>query len=230
MSIDQTTQRRDLVQQREEIERQALEIRSLQAHIQALELANLRVSSISRQSSGPYTPLGSGPPSPSAERYSPVQNYDVSRQVMYSSNPLERVAQPASGLVMPTVPPRRRVTVSDQHQIQRASVQATNPTYQTPMGQVNNSNFRGSQATFNGGVPTQHPSNRPPHGPSTASAPNLQTAPFHALAAASGVLLPENEVSEEFEGTKRLQNLIASGFRMAAGQTSKVSKLALMRL
>lgn len=196
MSIDQTTQRRDLVQQREEIERQAVEIRSLQAHIQALEMANMRQSAASRQGSGPYTPLGSTPSSPSAERYSPVQNYDPPRHALYSSSPVDRAGQPHSGLVMPTLLPRRRVTVSDQYQAARGPHQPS--AYPVSGGPANLNAFRAGRTTPTSNIPMANTSNPTSQGPSAVPTHHLQNGPFHALAAASGVLLPENEVSTTF--------------------------------
>lgn len=190
MSIEQISQRRELAHQREEIERQNLQINNLQNQITALNATTVKQTSSSSSSQilSSYNSYNSGPPSPSAERYTPVNGLESPRNALYSSSPVERSAPYSSGLVMPTLPPRRRVTVSELQQAPRHSTAAQHfSLYTTPNPSVPP---QAAHTTPAGGVSSAQDHIR--HSRSASSAPS---GPFHALAAASGVLLPENEVS-----------------------------------
>lgn len=198
MSTEQATQKREMEKQRDELNRQYNEIKSLQAQVSGLELTGLNAGNSGGPGSSSFSQLRSGPPSPESDRYSPIQSMESPRHSLYSSSPVDQYGPPPSGLVLPQLPPRRRVTMSELHQAQHVTAPSTIPSHARPSGQPMPHNYSGgSQMAPTGNLAGSQGQQRLHHSSMPSLANNgAGNGPFHALAAASGVLLPEGEVRE----------------------------------
>lgn len=197
MSSEQIVQKQEIEKQRDELNRQYRDIKNLQSQISFMEAISPNNGlSRSHSSHDPdiLTQLRHGYPSPSNERYSPVQSTESRVHSLYSSSPVDQYGSRPSGMAMPQLPPRRRITVSEQEL--RYSMPTTPSTFTSSGPPTAQLNYIGSQTnSANNFTATQAQNKIQSASTAMASASGGNNSPFHALAAASGVVLPENVLS-----------------------------------